>query len=460
LKSGRSAVGAHAAASHTGALAASDLAVDALLAQAGVLRAGAIEELFDMAMAFSAAALPRSRRTAVLTNSGGPGILLADALEPYNIELVDLHPSTVEKLQTVLPPEASLRNPLDMIASATPASYRTTLEALLADPNIDAAISIFVPPIGIQQTAVVESVVAAASTAPEKPVIAVLMGREGLPQGRAELSDAKVPAYVFPESAARGLAALNHQREWLQRPVQTCKPLEVDAARGRSIVAKAIAENRTRLDELEALELLEAYGINTARAEIAASTSHAREIAERLGYPVVMKVVSAAIMHKTDVGGVRVGLNNAEEVRTAFLEIEAAALSAAPGARIDGILVQRMLKGGPELIAGVTRDPLFGPLVMFGLGGIYAEALRDVTFRIAPVGEAEAADMIAGIRAQKMLTGMRGRPPVDLEALKDLLRRVSQLAVDIPEIGELDLNPILPGTHGVTAVDARVKLGS
>jgi acetyltransferase len=459
LKSGRSAVGAHAAASHTGALAASDLAVDALLAQAGVLRAGSVEELFDMAIAFGVAALPRSRRTAVLTNSGGPGILLADALEPYQLQLVELHPSTVAKLQTVLPAEASLRNPLDMIASANPTSYRMTLEALLADPNIDAAISIFVPPLGVQQTDVAEAVVAAAATTPDKPVLAVLMGREGLPQGRSDLREAHVPAYVFPESAARGLAALNRQREWLERPVSSGELLAVDTASGRAIVEKALNENRKKLDELEALELLKAYGICTAAAEIATSARDARSSAERIGYPVVMKIVSAGIMHKTDVGGVRIGVASADDVTASYQEIVDAAQRAVPDAVVSGVLIQRMVKGGPELIAGVTRDALFGPLVMFGLGGIYAEALRDVVFRIAPVGEAEAADMIAGIRARKILQGMRGQPPVDVASLKNLIRRVSQLAVDLPEVAELDLNPIIPLPEGVAAVDARVKLG-
>lgn len=460
LKSGRSAVGAHAAASHTGALAASDLAVGALLAQAGVLRAASIEELFDMAMAFGVSALPRSRRTAVLTNSGGPGILVADALEPYDIELVELHPSTVAKLRSVLAPEASLRNPLDMIASATPTSYRMALEALLGDPNVDAAISIFVPPLGVNQTDVAEAVVSAAATMREKPVLAVLMGRDGLPQGRAELRDAQVPAYVFPESAARGLAALNRQREWLQRSQNDERELlQVDAARGRAIVASAVQQGRTKLDELEALDLLAAYGIPTAPAAIAPSAEAAASIAERIGYPVALKIVSADIMHKTDVGGVRTGVGHADDVRAAFDEIVHAATRAVPHASISGVLVQRMVKSGPELIAGVTRDALFGPLVMFGLGGIYAEALRDVTFRIAPLGDADAADMIDGIRAKKMLQGMRGLPPINVAALRNVLRRVSQLAVDVPELAELDLNPILAFNDGVVAVDARVKLG-
>jgi acetate---CoA ligase (ADP-forming) len=458
LKSGRSSIGASAAASHTGALAASDLAVDALLAQAGVLRAGSIEELFDMTMAFGVSVLPRSRRTVVLTNSGGPGILLADALEPHGLDLVELHESTVAKLRTILPPEASLRNPLDMIASANPASYRAVLEIVLADPGVDAAISVFVPPLGVEQTAVAEAIVAAAATATAKPVIAVLMGRDGLPQGRSELADARIPAYVFPESAARGLAALNRQREWLARSVASSERLCIDSEPGKNIVAAALRRGQTRLSEIEALDLMASYGIPVARAALAHSADDAERLAEAAGFPVVMKIVSPDVMHKTDVGGVRTGLGDAGEVRAAYEEIIAAVGSKVPGANVTGVLVQQMVRGGPELIVGVTRDPLFGPLVMFGLGGVYAEALRDVVFRIAPLSAADAHDMVTGIRSRRILEGMRGQRPVDLPALENVLRRVSQLAVELPEIAELDLNPVLPTGEGVVAVDARVRL--
>jgi acetyl coenzyme A synthetase (ADP forming)-like protein len=458
LKSGRSKIGAHAAASHTGALAASDLAVDALLAQAGVLRAESMEELFDMAMAFAVPTLPRSRRTAVLTNSGGPGILVVDALEAYGLELVDLHESTVNKLKSILPAEASLRNPLDMIASATPASYRVALESLLHDPNVDAVISIFVPPLGVQQTAVADAIITAAATNRDKPVVSVLMGREGLPQGRAELAEARIPAYVFPESAARGLSALNRQREWLARVADSDAPLDVERAQAVDIVKRVLQRGEEKLNEVEALNLLRCYGVDVAPAKLALTVDDAAAIAESLGLPVVMKIVSPDIMHKTDVGGVRVGLQRIEEVRFAFDEIVRNATIAVAGARVEGVLVQKMVTGGRELIAGVTRDPLFGPLVMFGLGGIYAEALRDVTFRIAPLSEHDANDMIEGIRARKIIEGMRGQAAVDRAALRDVLRRVSQLAIDIPQIQELDLNPLLGFDDGVVAVDARVRV--
>jgi acetate---CoA ligase (ADP-forming) len=458
MKSGRSKVGARAAASHTGALAASDAAVDALLTQAGVLRASSMEELFDMAMAFNGPPLPRSRRTAVLTNSGGPGILVADALEPQGLELVDLSRETVDRLRPLFPPEASLRNPLDMIASATAADYRAALDAVLADGNVDSAVAIFVPPLGIRAEDVAESIAAAAREHPAKPVLAVLMGREGLPEGKAELHRAGIPAYIFPESAARALGALRRLREWRARPAAVRKPIDVDRDRAGRVLAQARSTGRVKLSELEVLGVLTAYGIPTAPARLAGNPEEAARAATELGYPVVLKVVSPQIVHKTEVGGVRTGLATAVEVKEAFAEMINGVGRAAPHATIDGILVQRMVPGGRETIVGVSRDRTFGPLVMFGLGGIYVEALRDIVFRIAPIGPLEAHDMLKGIRSVTILEGVRGAPPVDFAALGDVLQRVAQLALDFEEIAELDINPLLAFPQGATAVDARILL--
>jgi acetate---CoA ligase (ADP-forming) len=458
MKSGRSTVGARAAASHTGALAASDAAVDALLTQAGVLRASSMEELFDMAMAFNGAALPRSRRTAVLTNSGGPGILVADALEPQGLELVDLAPETIAQLKPLFPAEASLRNPVDMIASATAADYRAALGAILADGNVDSAVAIFVPPLGIRSEDVAESIVAASREYPPKPVLAVLMGREGLPEGRAELHRAAIPAYIFPESAARALGALRRLREWRARPVVPAKPLAVDRERARRVLAQARADGRTKLSELEVLGVLTAYGIPTAPARMAHDPEDAARAATEIGYPVVLKVVSPQIIHKTEVGGVRPDLGRALEVKAAYVEMMNGVSRAAPQATIDGVLVQKMVAGGREMIAGVSRERAFGPLVMFGLGGIYVEALRDIVFRIAPIGPLDAHDMLKGIRSVAILDGVRGAPPVDFAALGEVLQRVAQLATDFESIAELDINPLLAFPQGTVAVDARILL--
>jgi acetyl coenzyme A synthetase (ADP forming)-like protein len=458
VKSGRSRVGARAASSHTGALAASDAAIDALLTQAGVLRAGSVEELFDLAMAFGGQPLPRSRRVAVVTNSGGPGIMAADALEANRMTVAELAPRTVERLRPLFPPEASLGNPLDMIASATPSGYRSALDALLHDTGIDAVMAIFVPPLGVRQEDVAEAIVAAKAGHADKPVLAVLMGREGLPQGRAELHAVDIPAYIFPESAARALGAMCRHREWQERPLATEEPLKVDPDCASAILTRARQEGRSRLDELECLELLSAYGIQTAPAELARSEEEVVAVATRMGYPVALKIVAPAIIHKTDVGGVQVGIGNAEEAQTATREILTGARRAYPDAPVSGILVQRMVKGGRELIAGLTRDPSVGALMMFGVGGTLVEALGDVIFRLAPLHRLDAADMVRGIRAFRLLEGIRGAPPADLTALEDVLLRISRLAMDFPEISELDVNPLLALGQGAMAVDARVLL--
>jgi acetyltransferase len=458
LKSGRSVVGARAASSHTGALAASDAAVEALLGQAGVLRAASVEELFDMAMAFGRQPLPRSRRTAVLTNAGGPGILAADALEANGLELPELGAETVARLTPLFSPEASIRNPLDMIASATPEGYRAALGALLADPAVDSVVAIFIPPLGVAQEAVAEAMTATAQAHPDTPLLAVLMGRNGLPQGKAELHEAGIPAYLFPEAAARALAAMCRQREWLDRAADVGAPLTVDRDAATAIIARARSEQRTKLSEPESLALLEAYGIVTARAAMATSAAQAVKVAEHVDYPVVMKIVSPDISHKTDVGGVIVGLADANAVSAAYDRMHAEVTRRAPGARLDGVIVQRMVRGGREMIAGVTRDRLFGPLVMFGLGGVLVEVLRDVVFRLAPLSERDAADMVAGIRSAAILAGVRGEPPADRAALAEVVRRVAQLAVDFSEIEDMDVNPLLAFERGAVAVDARFRI--
>lgn len=459
VKSGRSMAGARAASSHTGALAASDVAVDALLTQAGVLRAGSMEELFDMAMAFSARGVPRSRRTAVLTNAGGPGILAADALEAAGLQLVELAPATVARIAPLFPPEASIRNPLDMIASANPAGYRAALGALLDDPGVDAVVPIFVPPFGVRQADVAEAIVAAGATS-TKPMLAVLMGREGLPQGRAELHAAGIPAYIFPESAARALAALERHREWAQRPIVASAPLTIDRDAAGAIIGAARADGRTRLTEVEALDLAAAYGIPVAAARLATDANEAACLGESLGFPVAMKVVAPEVVHKSDVGGVVLGVDTPAAARAAFDAIVGRVGARVPGARIAGVLVQRMAPPGRELIAGASREPDFGALVMFGLGGVFVEALRDVVFRVAPLDPRQADEMIDAIRGAAIVRGLRGESPLDRAAIADVLRRVAQLAHDFPEIRELDLNPLIAFAHGVVAADARVLLAA
>ncbi|HET9515011.1 MAG TPA: acetate--CoA ligase family protein [Gemmatimonadales bacterium] len=458
VKSGRSLAGARAASSHTGALAASDVAVDALLTQAGVLRAETVEELFDLAMGFAAQTAPRSRRVAIVTNAGGPGIIAADALEPVGLQIPEFAPETVERLRPLFPEEASIHNPLDMIASASPDNYRAALSTLLQDPQVDSAIALYVPIPPNSPAQVAEAMAAAALETPAKPVFAVVMGHQGLPQGRAELHEAGVPAYLFPESAARALAARVRHREWQERPLPEFETFPADRKTAKGIIEQARREGRSRLSESAALDLLACYGIPVARARLVRSADEAVAVATEAGFPVVLKVVAPSIIHKTEADGVQVDLRRPDDVREAWRRIHAGAERVAPGAAVEGAVVQPMLKGGRELIVGMKRDAGFGPLVMFGLGGVLVEVLRDVTFRIAPFGRIDAHDMIRDIQGVRLLDGVRGAPPVNQTAIEDVLLRVAQLALDFPEIEELDVNPLLATESGVVAVDGRALL--
>lgn len=458
VKGGRTKAGALAAVSHTGALAASDIAVDALLTQAGVLRAVTMEEMFDMAIGFGAHSLPKSRRTAVVTNAGGPGILAADALEGFGLELVQPSQQSVDAIQKLLPPGVPVRNPLDLIASATPAGYRSSLSTLLKDPAIDCVLSIFIPPLGIDQEEVAQAIAGAARENPEKPVLAVLMGRQGLSETRAQMANVGIPTYMFPESAARAIGALNRHRENAERVRRPSPDLDVDTSAARSVIDSARREGRTRLSEVQALALLQTYGVPVVATKFAATRAAAVAAAEEIGYPLVLKVVSPEIVHKSDVGGVVLDIRSAEEAGAAYDNIVREASRRAPQARLQGVLVARQLRGGRETIVGITRDPSFGVMAMFGLGGVFTEVLRDVVFRFAPLTQFDAKTMVNGIRGAAILSGFRGSPAVDRVALQDVVRRVAQLAVDFPEIAELDANPVLAFESEVVAVDCRVVL--
>jgi len=458
VKSGRTGAGARAATSHTGSLAGADLATDALLAQCGVLRAESVQELFDAAMALENQPVPRGRRVAIVTNAGGPGIIIADALEGAGLEVAELTAASQARLREILPSEAAVGNPVDMIASATSQTYRDALDIVLADERVDAAIAAFVPPLGIRQVDVAQSIVAARRTGPDKPLLAVLMGREGLPEGKAELQEAGVPAYTFPESAARALAALHRYRLWLNRPLSDPVEFVVDDERVTEILDAVTARGSDSLTEPEALNVLEAYGIPVVERIVARNAEEAVAAATSLGGPVVMKVVSPDLAHKSEAGGVRVGLDGPEAVREAWSGILAAVRRAEPEARVEGILVARFVGGGRETVIGVHDDPGFGPVLMFGLGGIYVEALKDVAFRIQPVSEQDARDMVRSIRGRALLTGVRGEPPVDEDALVNVLQRLSQLVGRHHRIAELDINPFLARPDGGVAVDAWIRI--
>jgi len=417
VKSGRTQAGARAATSHTGALAGADLAVDDLLAQCGVLRVESIEELFDLAMAFEDLPSPAGNRVAIVTNAGGPGIIIADACESAGLEVVELGVETQARLRGIFPAEASVRNPVDMIASATGESYEVALRIVLEDPGVDAAIAAFVPPLGIKQADVAASIVSSVRDHREKPVLAVLMGREGLPQGIAELNAAGIPAYRFPESAARALAAMHRHRAWAERPLLEPEEFDVDQEAVRNILDEVSASERSQLTEVEALRVLQAYGVPTIPHEVTQTEEGAVQAAEKMGFPVVLKVLSQDVVHKTEAGGVRVDLRSASEVGEAFREIHQSVKGWKEGARIDGVLVEGYQKDGREVIIGMSTDQRFGPVIMFGLGGIYVEALKDVAFRVHPVNRTDAEEMIRAIRGFPLLEGVRGEVGADLRAI-------------------------------------------
>ena len=458
VKSGRTVAGARAASSHTGSLAGADVAVDAFLDQCGVMRADTVEELFDLAMAFGSLPIPRGPRVAIVTNAGGPGIIIADACESRGLEVADLTEETMSRLAELFPQEASVRNPVDMIATATPEGYRLALDLVMQDPNVDAAIAAFVPPLGIRQEDVAKAIVDAAAQHPDTPVLAVLMGKEGLPQGRSELRAAGIPGYIFPESAARALSAMHRYGRWLERPVEAPVTFPVDTEAVTALLRAVQEEGRERLHEDEAYQVLEAYGIPVIPHRLATTAQEAAAAADELGYPVVLKVVSPQIVHKTEVGGVRLDLRNEEELRNAFHEMETGLARERPEAELRGILVAPFRTGGRELIVGLSTDPTYGPIIMFGLGGIYVETFKDVAFRIPPVTGQEAHEMIRSIRSFPLLEGVRGEEGVELEVIAQTIQRLSQLVQEHPVIQEVDVNPFLATPEGASALDVRIRL--
>jgi acyl-CoA synthetase (NDP forming) len=459
VKAGRTEAGAKAASSHTGALAQVDIATDALFAQCGVLRADTVEALFDAAIAFSKAPLPRGRRVAILTNAGGPGIIIADACEGFGLEVAPLSAETQARLREHLPAEASVSNPVDMIASATPEQVEKAMGIIVADPGIDAVIASYVP-LGLEAPVIAAAIHRGAKDC-GKPVLAVLMSKRGLPQGMAELKDTPIPAYRFPESAARALGAMWKYRQWLDRPVAEVRTFDVDARRVHEIVSRALRGDRERLSVPEAFEVLECYGIPVAPFRIASEEEQVVAAAAEFGYPIVLKAVSPDIVHKTEAGAVKLDLRDEAELRDAWREIASALEGESPEARAAGVLVQRMWTGGRETIVGMTMEPAFGPIVMFGLGGVYVEVLRDVAFRVQPVSTVDALEMIRSLRGYRILEGVRGESGVDLDRLAEVIERVSQLVGDHPEIREMDINPFLafPEGQASMAVDARFRIG-
>jgi acetyl coenzyme A synthetase (ADP forming)-like protein len=465
IKAGRTRAGSRAAGSHTAALAASDVAVDAMFRQSGVIRADTIDEMFDIAACLEAQPLPPGRRVAIVTNAGGPGILAVDACEAAGLTVPPFSAVTRAALTAFLPSEASVGNPVDMVASAGPAEFRRAVEVVLTSGGTDAVIIIYTPVdttnSDVTLDAIREGILAGRrSGATAKPIVACLMASSGWPR-TLDVGDERVPAYPFPENAARSLAKAAAYTEWRTRTpglLWGFEDIRVDDARATCRQAlEARGDGWLTGDEVRAV--LGAFALPLAAGTIAHSADEAAALAQAIGFPVVAKLSARAIPHKSDVGAVRVNLTSDQAVRRAFRDIMAVARTFTTDDQIEGVLVQSMVTGGIETMIGVIDDPLFGPVVAFGLGGIHVEILGDVRFRIAPLTDGDADELLHEIRGLPLLQGYRGHPPADLDALRELLLRVSRLASEVPEIAELDLNPViaLPTGLGCRVVDARVK---
>lgn len=459
LKAGRSAAGASAASSHTGSLAGADKAADALLKQSGVIREFTLQNLFNTAKVFSHCPIPKGDRVAIVTNSGGPGIMATDTVVECGMQMAELSDATKEKLRSFLPAAASVKNPVDMIASAPLDHYQQTLETVLSDDGVDMVIVIYLPFLGLKDIDVAKAVMDIKAQHPNKPIVGVFMTKN---EFFAKLSDMEVnvPFFMFAEEAVMGLNRLNQQRKWIERPITSPMRFDVDAEKAAKIFSDAAAENREQLTTGESLQVLSAYGIRVCKDGEAKNADEAVALAEEIGYPVVMKLNSKKISHKTDVGGVRVGIKDAEQLRAEYADLVAKLEAKGLMEGFEGVIVQEMVKSDREMVCGCAKDPQYGPMMMFGLGGVFVEVMKDVTFRLAPLTPEDANDMITSVKAYKLLQGARGAIPAQIDKVEETLMRLSQLVEDYPSIEELDINPLMISDKNgePIAVDGRIKV--
>jgi len=458
VKAGRTAAGARAASSHTGSIVGLDVASDTLLEQCGVLRVSTMEEMFTLSQALANQPVPKGNRVAIVTNAGGPGILATDAMIGAGLTLADLSAKTKAALAKALPPEASVANPVDMIASADASRYRAALSLVTKDPGVDGIIAIFVSPIMIDAYEVAKAIAASADGG--KPVLSVFMGKQRSEEGTELLRRARVPVYRFPENAAAAMTGLVRYRVLRDRPIGKAVTFRADPASAKRAIAAARRAKRTMLSSSEVAQVLTAYGFPLAPSRLTSSASEAIAAAHEIGYPVVLKAVAPSIVHKSDQGGVKVDLRNADEVARAYADIHARLAKADPKLKIE---VQHMVDGGRETILGMTRDAQFGPVLMFGLGGIFVEVMKDVSIRLHPLTDVDARSMIERIKGHPLLAGTRGEKAVDLRFLEESLLRLSQLVGDLEDdLAELDINPLIVTADRKTSfvVDARIALAT
>lgn len=458
VKAGRTHQGAAAASSHTGALAGADVGVDALFAQCGVMRTTTIEELYDVAMALSKQPVPKGNRVAIVTNAGGPGILATDAIIGQGMELPPLPKKIKDELSKFLPDEVSLHNPLDLVAGARGREFTLALEAVCKEKAYDTVVPIFVQPITIDEIEVAQAIINAKENT-DKPFFVCFMGVGFRSAGIEMLQEHGIPVFIFPEAIAKVLWKLDQYRQFLQRKKGKFPTFKVDKSRVEEVIEKAQDNKQGAIIGNDAMDILDAYGIPTAPYTIADTPKAAIEAARQVGYPVVMKLNTPEILHKTEAKGVRVDIRSDKELRAEFNDLKKQIGLLKKGEKYS-VAIQAMVTGGIETVIGMTHDPAFGPLIMFGLGGIYVEVMKDVSFRVTPLSDEGAANMIKSLKSYPLLNGFRGSDPVDTSIIKESLLRLSQLIIDFPQFAEIDINPFMASgkKDGSKAVDARFIL--
>ena len=460
MKSGTSSAGAQAASSHTGSLAGSDTAYKCAFERTGIIRCDSIKTQFDFAQAFAHQPLPAGDRVAIVTNAGGAGIMATDAVEGIGLTFAVLTDETKKKLAANLPAAANVKNPIDVLGDALADRYEFALNVALDDPNVDSVLLLLTPQVMTQAKETAEAAVRVIRKKGSKPVLACFIGAEKVMPGWQVLQEGGIPQYDCPEAAVKTLKAMVDYAMWRKKPVRKLDVFKVDKAKVQSIIDAHFKKGMREVGELDAKEILKAYGFITPAGDIAETADDAAKLAGKIGYPVVMKIWSPDISHKSDVGGVKVGLKNADEVKAAFNTMMTEIPKKMPNAKLIGVYVQEMSPAGREIILGIKRDPQFGAMVMFGLGGIFVEVLKDVEFALAPLTKEEAVAMMKKTKSYKLLEGVRGQQGVDIDLLAENLQRLAQLVTDFPQIVELDINPMFAGPVGTKpiAVDARISV--
>jgi acetyltransferase len=460
VKSGGTSAGARAASSHTGSLAGSEIAYEAVFERAGIIRCFSVKTQFDFVQAFAYQPLPAGDRVAVITNAGGAGIMAADAVEKLGLGFAKLSDQTIKKLSRNLPNAANIYNPVDVLGDALADRFEFALRSVLQDPDVDIVLVLLTPQAMTQPKVTAEAIIKVAAAEPKKPILACFLGAAKIKEAVDVLQAGKIPQYDCPESAVLTIRKVVDYVRWCSRPKRVVKLFPVNRRKVETIVERHLRQGIREIGEAESKEILEAYGFAAPKGSVSTTAEQAASIAEQLGYPVVLKIWSPDIVHKSDVGGVKMGLGNAQDVMDAFDLMMYRIPQKLPDVNILGVLVQETCGSGKEVILGMSRDPHFGPLMMFGMGGTMVEVLRDVSFYLAPLTEDEARQMLINTRTYKMLKGVRGEEGVDIDAIAEGLQRLSQLVTEFPQIKEMDINPYMVGPKGTTpvAVDARIAV--